>query len=132
MGRIGTGTYDAMEEQYPGLVVGLDSRSETVENQRANGRNTLLGDATDSEFWHRLQRKKVQVVMITLPELKANLEIVNSLREISFEGTIAALAQFEDEIQQLQEAGADAVFDTYAESGAGFAGHVKRQIDLNL
>jgi glutathione-regulated potassium-efflux system ancillary protein KefC len=36
---------------------------------------------------------------------------------------VAAVAKFEDEQHQMKAAGADVVFNYYAEAGAGFAEH---------
>jgi predicted Kef-type K+ transport protein len=131
MGRIGTGAYDAMEERFPDAVVGLDSRSETVELLRQSGRNVILGDATDTDFLGKVEPRDVQLVMLTLPDQKANVAISKYLTEYKFTGVIAAVVHHEDEVGQLKEAGIDAVFDVYAESGAGFAGHVYEKLDAD-
>jgi len=131
MGRVGAGAYDAMEEQFPGVVVGVDSRSETVESLRQSGRNVVFGDATDTDFLGSVKPREVQLVMLTLPELKASIAVAEHLAENKFSGVIGAVVHYEDEIQQLKEAGVDAVFDVYAESGAGFASHICDQVNTD-
>ena len=42
---------------------------------------------------------------------------------------MAATAQFDDELEELRAAGAEAAFNFYAEAGAGFAEHVWRQAE---
>ena len=48
---------------------------------------------------------------------------------VQFAGSISATAKFEDEIDELKEAGVHAVFNLYAEAGYGFAEHVCEAID---
>jgi len=67
----------------------------------------------------------IELVMLALPNLMANLDALEQLRAIDFPGRIAATARYPDEEAPLREAGATAVFNIYAEAGAGFAGHVE-------
>ncbi len=95
------------------------------------GRKVILGDPTDHDFWAktRLGKAKIRTVMLTLPEHTANMTAVAQLTEIKFAGSIAATAKFDDEVEELKEAGAHAVFNLYAEAGYGFAEHVCEAID---
>jgi hypothetical protein len=45
---------------------------------------------------------------------------------------ITAVARYPDEKVQLEEAGAHMAFDTFAEAGAGFAGHVRERFAADL
>jgi len=63
--------------------------------------------------------------MLVLPNLQANLDALEQLREISFSGRIAATARFPDEEELLRQSGATAVFNIYTEAGVGFADHVE-------
>ena len=47
------------------------------------------------------------------------------LSDIEFPGRIAVTAKFAEEETVLEAAGADIVFNAYAESGAGFAARIK-------
>jgi voltage-gated potassium channel Kch len=98
-----------------------------VKNHQATGRNVILGDATDIDFWSRAQiahREKLRMVMLAMPDHAANMQAVKELRTANFSGIIAATAQFDDEVEELQEAGVDGAFNFYAEAGHGFAEHV--------
>jgi predicted Kef-type K+ transport protein len=129
MGRIGTGAYDFMIEHVGEQVIGLDSNSEIVEIHREAGRRVIHGDASDSDFWERLQPGKVRLVMLTMSELRANLDVVERLIDGAFDGTIAAVARYPDEKALLEEAGVHVAVDTFAEAGAGFASHVREYLD---
>ena len=125
MGRVGTGAYDKMCDLRGKTVVGIDFNAERVRRLQQEGRNVMRGDPSDADFWELAERgPSINLVMLALPTLTANLDALEQLREIGFKGGIAATAQYPDEEAQLREAGATAVFNIYAEAGTGFAGHV--------
>ncbi len=132
MGRIGTGAYDFMRAQYGETVIGLESNPDKAKGHREAGRNVILGDATDSDFWERLEPGKVRLVMLVMPQLSAKLDVVQRLADGGYEGLITALAHYPDELEILQEAGVHAAYDTSAEVGAGFAGHVHERFADDL
>ena len=130
MGRVGTGAYDEMRKIHGDVVIGVDSDPDIIALHHGAGRNVILGDATDSDFWERVKRDgQVQMIMLTLPSLDANLEVIARLRQGGFPGRIAAVARFADEIETLEAAGAHMALDTYSQAGAGFAGHVQARFD---
>ncbi len=125
MGRVGTGAYDKMCELRGNTVVGIDFNAERVQQLRQQGRHVLRGDPSDADFWELVERvPSLDLVMLALPTLTANLDALEQLREVGFKGGIAATARYSDEEPQLREAGATGVFNIYAESGTGFASHV--------
>ncbi len=133
MGHVGTGTYDTMDEQFGGSVVGVDTDPATVQRQQAAGRNVVLGDPGDPDFWDRVQAAHaLELVMLSLPNLTANLAVIDQLKAASFEGGVASTTRFQDEIEPLKQAGASTVFSVYAEAGSGFAAHVAEQIPLRV
>jgi glutathione-regulated potassium-efflux system ancillary protein KefC len=126
MGRVGTGAYDAMRERYGASVLGIDFDMETVSEHQKAGRNVILSDATDPDFWQRCQTHgdQIQVVMLTMPSHTENIYIVDQLRARDYRGRIAATAKYPDEVEHLREVGVEAAFNIYAEAGTGFAEHV--------
>ena len=129
MGRIGTGTYDSMHRSHGATVVGIDIDPITVERQQSTGRNVLLGDPSDADFWDRVgAAHTLELVMLALPNLAASLAVLDQLKAASFGGRVAATARFQDEIKLLEQAGASTVFNAYAEAGSGFAAHVDEQV----
>ena len=125
MGRVGSAAYDTMRELHGETVVGVDTDQATVERERSRGRKVLLGDPGDADFWDRVQiAHTLELVMLTLPNLGANLAVIEQLKAASFGGRVAATARFQDDIETLEEAGASTVFNVYAEAGSGFAAHV--------
>ena len=128
MGRVGSGAYDKMRELRGDTVVGIDFDAEVVKRQRSMGCNVLQGDPSDADFWDKIEQDhSIELVMLALPNLEANLDALEQLRERSFSGRIAATARFPDEVKLLHQSGATAVFNIYTEAGAGFAEHVEAQ-----
>jgi len=128
MGGVGSGAYDKMRDLHGDTVIGVDIDPVTVSNHRAEGRNVLLGDPSDADFWDRIQAThSLDIVMLSLPKLAVNLAVINELNATSFSGRVAATAKFPDEIEALERAGATTVFNVHTEAGAGFAAHVATQ-----
>ena len=126
MGRVGTGAYDDMRRRHGEVVIGVDFDEETIEAHRKAGRKIIPGDPTDYDFWAKTRQhgKKIRMVLLTLPEHTANMLAVAQMNDIRYSGLIAATAKFDDEVEELRQAGVHAVFNLYAEAGRGFAGHV--------
>jgi predicted Kef-type K+ transport protein len=132
MGRVGTAAYNDMQARHGDLVVGIDFDSDQVKKHQAAGRNVILGDATDLDFWARAKiggQGKLRLVMLAMPNHAANMQAVNALGTKKYTGLIAAAAKFDDEVAELKQAGVHAAFNFYAEAGFGFAEHVCKALD---
>jgi hypothetical protein len=127
MGRVGSGTYEYMHNLYADKVLGLDEDWEVVKKHREAGKNVILGDVLDSDFWENLRPGVVDLVLLTLNNHAANKYAILSLRKSNFKGKIAATAQFEDELLELKNLGIDEVYNVFGEAGTGFAEHVHQQ-----
>lgn len=126
MGRIGSGAYDRMREFHGDTVVGIDFDADLLNKHLSVGRNVLHGDPSDADFWDTIkQDHSIELVMLALPNLQANLDALDLLRKISFPGRITATARYPDEEERLLQCGATAVFNIYTEAGAGFADHIE-------
>ena len=132
MGRIGTGAYDAMIERHRSIVIGIDSDVAIVDEHKRKGRNVVVGNASDSDFWQKLQPEKVQIVMLAMPHHDGNIFAARQLSAGSFNGLITATVRFPDEIELLKKEGVHTVYDFYTEAGTGFAEHVCRDLDCLL
>lgn len=126
MGRIGTRVYDEMRKQYGEVVMGIDYDEEIVRKNMAEGRNVVTGDPTDYDFWAKTRQGKgnVHTIILAMPEHKANMTAVSLLNQMGFTGSISALAKFDDEVEELEKAGACTGFNLYAEAGYGFSQHI--------
>ena len=132
IGRIGTAVYDDMRQKYGEIVIGVDFDTEIVEKHRRAGRNVIAGDVSDIDFWKRAfagNRGKIRMVILAMPQHTANMNALNELRQRQFSGKIAATAMFDDEVEELKQAGAHAAYNIYAEAGFGYAEHICQALE---
>ncbi len=67
--------------------------------------------------------KKLKLILLALPNLDAKLFAVKKIREKSIDIEIVAIAQYDDEVQALHDAGVSISFNLYGEAGHGIATH---------
>jgi hypothetical protein len=123
MGRVGSGAYDTIQSQYNLRACGVDTDKTKIAKHKAAGRRVIYGDAEDADFWEALHATRYKLVMFTMPSLSEMIDAVQQLRDSGYKGKVAAVAKYDDEQVQMRAAGADVVFNYYAEAGAGFAEH---------
>ncbi|WP_153393150.1 cation:proton antiporter family protein [Ornithinicoccus halotolerans] len=122
MGRVGRAVHRTLTEDYGMTVLGIDSNRTRVARLREEGMDVVEGDATDAEFWERISRAgRVRLVVLAMPFHGANLLAVDRLTASEFNGTVAAVAQYDDEMAEITARGADAVFQIYAGAGTALA-----------
>ncbi len=127
MGRLGTMAYDYLRDKYGDTVIGFDFNADKVRMHQNAGRRVLYGDPTDPDFWARVQAQSsrtARLVMLALPKHVSNLHIARQMIEKGFRGTLAATAHFDDQVEELRQAGVHAAYNFYNEAGLGFAEHV--------
>ena len=130
MGRIGTGAYDEIRTRYGKICLGIETRQDIAQTHRSSGRNVIQGDATDSDFWERiLDIANVQLVLLAMPHHQGNQFALEQLKARNYQGQIAAIAAYSDQVTELCENGVDAAFNIYNEAGAGFARHVCEKLN---
>lgn len=131
MGRIGAAAYESLQNRYGKRVLGLDFDQQTVAKHCAKGLNVIQGDATDYDFWERIELdgSQIKVVMLAMPSFEANLYAVKRIRRKKSNTIIAAIVAFDDQIEILKDAGIDLVFSVHKEAGVGFADHVCAQVE---
>lgn len=132
MGRVGTAAYDALRGHFGDGVVGLDASPAVVERQNADGRTVVLGDATDPDFYARLNPASgCEVVVISLQGKAESGTITRLIRRNGFTGRIVAMARFPDEVEDLRDAGVDTACYLHDEMGLGLAGSALEGLDSN-
>jgi len=125
MGRIGTRAYDFLRHKYGETVIGVDFDKKKVSEHCESGRRVIYGDPTDPDFWSRViqPETEVRMVLLTMTKHQANLAAARHLVDLGFPGQITAIAQFDDQVEELLKAGAHVAFNFYNEAGLGFAEH---------
>jgi len=133
MGRIGSGAYDHLKSVYSDTLIGIDFDNDIIEQQQHAGRRVIQEDATDPDFFNRIDRKNnaAELVLVTLPNHAANLAVVRQLQQHNYTGHIAVTAKYADEVVDFNELGIESAYNIYAEAGSGFAGHILNQINCD-
>lgn len=124
MGRVGAGVYDTLLERYGEKLLGIDYDQKVVDKHLKEGRNIIVGDATDYDFWERLQPDSIKLILLDMPNIKEALTASAMIKQTRYQGLISATVKHNDFIQPLKEAGVAYVYNIYAEAGSGFANHV--------
>ncbi|MDJ0722472.1 MAG: NAD-binding protein, partial [Desulfobacterales bacterium] len=128
---------DTMVAHHGDVVIGVDFCQETVERQQAVGRNVILGDPTDPDFWERATpeedgQDRVKMVILAMPKHAANLAAAKFLRQLEYENVIVTTANYEDQVAELQETGVNGAFDFRTEAGIGLAEEAHQLLEEHL
>ncbi|MEQ3693260.1 MAG: cation:proton antiporter family protein [Alcanivorax sp.] len=121
MGRVGKGAYQSLQREGVTAVSGLESDSERVTWLKNQSFEVISGDADDLEFWQQACRSDIRLVMLSLPSQQEMRATIQMMKLSGYQGSIAAVARYDDERTELLELGVDVAFNYYAEVGAGFA-----------
>ncbi|NLI18044.1 MAG: potassium transporter Kef [Actinomycetales bacterium] len=131
MGRTGSGAYQALTEEYGLRVIGIDADDQVVLEHRRDGWDVREGDATDDDFWDRVtSHSHIRLAILAMPLHEVNLYALDRLRRSGFTGVVGSLAQYDDDVDELRERGADAVFHLYGDVGSALATEVAREAGL--
>ncbi len=133
MGRVGRAAYDTMRPGVEDRILGIDLDETQVAQSIADGRRVVLGDATNPDFWSRLQTRhnQVEMILLAMPHHAANVDAACRLRERGFSGPIIATALYPDQEEDLKANGIDEVFNIYAEAGSGAASRMAVFMERN-
>ena len=118
LGRVGSATYARLRDEYGLSVVGVEHDQTRVFALEDEGYDVVRADATDLEFWNRVQRAgRVKMAVLAMPFHNANLIALARLQAAGFTGKVAAVARYDDDVAELERHGADAVFHLYGSAG---------------
>ena len=131
LGGSGAAAYDEMRRRNGDVVIGFDFCKQTVEAHREKGRRVALGDASDSDFWERLDpaHTAIGMVMLTLPDARASAFAIQQMKERGYAGQITASVRYEDQVADLKAVGVDAAYVLFQEAGVGFADYACKHMD---
>lgn len=133
MGRIGSAAYDVLEEAHPGQILGIDHKQELVDDHIKNGRNAVLGDGIDADFWEKLVPSDgVELVVLAMPSHHGNSHTAELLFQSRYSGKVSAIVRYSDEEQQLMDIGVHNVYNIYQAAGTGLADQVMETLPLSL
>lgn len=121
MGRVGTGTYDTLRNELQKDVCGVDVDRDRVTSHLSLGRNVIMADAEDPEFWSHINLSPIHLIMFAMPNYLDIMEAAKQIKLAGFRGKTAGIARYDDEKEKMIADGIDVVFNYYAKVGTGFA-----------
>ena len=123
MGRVGRAAYDEMRTHAEEKIIGIDLDESQVERNREEGRNVVLGDAINPEFWSRLvtPNQGIEMILLSMSKHQSNIDAARQMRARGYNGPIVSTSLFPEQEQELLENGIDEVFNIYEEAGSGAA-----------
>jgi predicted Kef-type K+ transport protein len=133
MERLGTGAYDTLKEKYGDVLIGTDPHPEVVQMHRKEGRNVILADALDEEFWEMMGKGKIRNFLLAMHDPEENLGVARLIMDASIinEHHFAVIDHPEYE-ERFNEAGVDTVWNIQIEAGRGFAEEVIERLGDEL
>lgn len=121
MGRVGKGAFQSLNKLANARVWGMDADALKVAKLQKKGFNIILGDGEDIDLWENLDISKVRLVLLALPSIEDVVNITRELQNAGYTGKVAAVARYQDEVEQLLHHGVDKVFNFFTDAGLGFA-----------
>ncbi|MGS0730911.1 NAD-binding protein, partial [Shewanella sp. 0m-11] len=93
------------------------------------GRNVVQGDASDTDFWEKLDRApNLELVLLTMPHHVGNLFAVEQLKLHDYQGKLSAIVKYKEDAQSLSESGVHSVYNLYEAAGAGLVEHLVKEL----
>jgi len=133
MGRTGTEVYNVLKNKYKQMVLGIDSSMSTVENHLSDDLNVIHGDITDIEFWQRISPDSgIQFLILATSNHSTHMQVINGLEKMNKKIMVASLSRYNDEMEELKQAGVEVVFNLYAEAGLGYAEHIFQNLNQSV
>lgn len=122
MGRVGTGAYEALAPRWGREVLGVEATESRVHEHLCEQRRVVHADASDPDFWYRVNFSEVELIMLALTNHPENMLVADLLRSMGYTGELAAVVRHEEHAEEMRAAGISA-FNLYGQAGAGFAAH---------
>ncbi|HBQ40638.1 MAG TPA: sodium:proton exchanger [Halieaceae bacterium] len=123
LGRYGFGIARSLRERG-WRVLTVDINPDLTRIGDPAGYPVLFGDAEDPEFSTTLPLERVQWVISTAREKRANLSLLHSLKQQGYTGRTAITAQFDNDVAELEQAGADIVLSPFSDAACEAADRI--------
>jgi predicted Kef-type K+ transport protein len=129
MDRLGTGAYETLKQKYGDVLIGTSADPAVVERHRAAGRNVILADVTDDDFWARTTANNLKVRLLAMSQYEENLCVARRIQQHQGESAhLFAVADYPEQVEAFKAVGVDASWNMDTEAGIGFAEEVIRQL----
>lgn len=121
LGRVGKGAYTALNNMVGKEVWGMDADAVRISKLKKKGFQVMVGDGENIDLWDNLALDGIELILLALPSTEDIKNITQQLQNARYTGKVASIARYEDEREDLIEAGSDKVFNFFTEAGTGFA-----------
>ncbi|MFS1704984.1 cation:proton antiporter, partial [Alteromonas sp. AMM-1] len=101
LGRVGIGAFTSLNKLMEHHVWGMDADRVKIQKMRNDGMNVITGDGEDVDLWENLDIRHVELVLLALPSIEDAMNISKQLKNAGYQGKIAAIARYEDEVEAL-------------------------------
>jgi Trk K+ transport system NAD-binding subunit len=82
----------------------------------------ILADACDTEFWLKLRTdEQLELVVLAMPKHHGNMYAAQQIRNLGIQCQVAAIAQYPEEVEELEAIGVCTAFNLYEQAGSGLA-----------
>lgn len=123
MGRVGCGAYDRLASYFDQKIIGIEHNAQRVKQQREAGRNVVVGDATDTDFWSKLHTDHtLALIVLAMPSHRSNIYAAQQIASSGIQTKIVAIAKYRSEVDELKAIGIPS-FNIYSEAGESLARH---------
>jgi threonine dehydrogenase-like Zn-dependent dehydrogenase len=130
MGRVGTGAYDELSKTFGNRIIGIEHDEQRAVLQRSRGRNVLVGDATDTDFWNKLRLSATkELIVLAMPSHNSNVFAAQQIRSVGINCQVVAIAKFAEEVEELASLDVPS-FNMYSEAGSGLARHAMEALSI--
>ncbi len=118
MGRIGSSIFKRLAEKNI-KVVGFDADTQIALKELSLGNRVAFADAEDPGFWSKLRFGKLKVIVLAIPEFRAQNWSTQQARRYGFKGKIIVPSRTKENSSTLTNSGADEIYDAYEAAGIG-------------
>jgi Kef-type K+ transport system membrane component KefB len=122
LGRYGMGIAAALKDSGK-RILGVDFSPDAIRHAKAQGYDTVFGDATDPEFLAHLPLTRAEWLVMAVPEHDTGIThddprhaLLKAARELGFEGKVAVAAHREPTAEALAAIRADLVLMPYRDA----------------
>ena len=115
------------------VLIGTSADPAIVERHRAAGRNVILADVTDDDFWARTTANNIKVRLLAMSQYEENLCVARRIQQLEGESAhLFAVADYPEQVEAFKAVGVDTSWNMDTEAGKGFAEEVIRHLGDDL
>ncbi|MCC5920730.1 MAG: cation:proton antiporter [Cyclobacteriaceae bacterium] len=124
LGSIGKPTYDTLKKNVDLKILGLDYNTDNINLLQSQNYNVLWADATDSDFWEKVDLSTVKAVFLSMSDFASKENIMNEINKFTQKSfKVYSIAEYADKKEELIALGVDFAFNAKEYVGEDFVEH---------